>query len=84
MNDFPQDDSPDFDETEASAAEVTSNVADLTQRLSHLSCGVCGGRMALVQHQRRFRKPHHYTRMSLSCGEGHTETRTYRMDWIAP
>lgn len=76
------EDSPDLSEEEARTAEVAPDSQGMVERIAHLCCRSCGVRLEPKDHALRRQAGVHYSRVTLICSAGHTETRVFRLDWL--
>lgn len=81
---YPEEDSEDLTDQEIETAlDVTGVVAwVMVLQAFCSSCPECGGRMGVVTHALRRRKPNLFWRTTLKCGAGHDEQVTCRANWI--
>ena len=78
----PMEDSPDFSEEEASSAEESPDSQRMVEQIRHLCCRSCRARLEPREHALRRRAGLHFSRVTLTCASGHTETRVFRLDWL--
>lgn len=78
----PFGDSPDFTEEEAARSEPALDSQAMVERIGNLCCGSCGNRLGAKEHALKRFHGVHYSRVTLTCGDGHTETRIFRLDWL--
>jgi hypothetical protein len=76
------EDSPDFTEDEAKAAEEAPDSQRMVSRIGNLCCGTCGKRLFAKEHALRRLGGVHYSRVKLECENDHQETRVFRLDWL--
>lgn len=81
---FPDDDSPDLSDEEIAAAMDTVDAPAFSRMLISFSCPSCGTIGNVVHHERRRRKPDHFTRVTFRCANAHTVVKTFRINWVAP
>lgn len=76
------EDSADFSDEEARAAEEAPDSQRMVERIGHLYCRSCEARLEAKSHALRRHAGIHYSRVTLACQNGHTETRIFRLDWL--
>lgn len=84
FDEFPDDDSPDLSDEEIAAATVTADATTFARMLISFSCPSCGTISTDVHHERRRRKPDHFTRVTFRCQNAHSVVKTFRINWVAP
>ena len=73
--------SPDLTDDEVASAISTSRAEDLPPHLKSQACA-CGEILEVRSHEKRFRFPHFYWRVSLVCGSGHVAQKVFQATWL--
>jgi hypothetical protein len=79
---LPLEDSPGFTEEEAQRSEPALDSKAMVDRIGNLCCRSCGKRLGAKEHALKRLHGVHYSRVTLTCEDGHTETRIFRLDWL--
>ena len=83
MNHPPEDDSEDLTDEQVTKATPTKSAEGLAERMTHLSCTICGARPEVwISHALRRRAPHLYSRTHFKCATGHEEVVLFTVDWL--
>ena len=73
--------SPDLTDEEVASAIPTSCADDITPHVE-APCGTCGKPWVKESHRKRFRFPHFYSRVILTCPDGHQEKKVFQATWL--
>lgn len=75
--------SPDLTDAEVEGAIATSCAEDIRNGLaSETACLTCAKAWVKERHAKRFRYPHFYSRVTLTCPEGHTKQVVFQTTWL--
>lgn len=82
---YPEEDSEDLTDAEIAEAVSVAGPTDIVDHLAGLRCQTCEGegKLHVLAHVFRRRKPHLYWRVTLGCKNGHQQhAKMFLTDWI--
>ena len=79
---YPEEDSEDLTDEEIASAIPSTGTDDIVAGIMVPGCSECGGKVRILSHDLRRRKPHLYWRATVECGQNHRTARLFEADWI--